>query len=134
MHSVFPRFMESLLSTSHFELCFKTEPNFSDITYGSFWRPPDNSSLLAAGDRHINYIELYFICVTYGLPYFSFRLFSLRFFFFSFSFVLFLFSLFCFRFYSFRFSLLFSLFSFRFFSFFYVYQFTGTHERQWIHL
>ena len=77
-----------------------------------------------SGGRMINYIKLYFICVTYGLPYFSFRFVSSRvFLFFSFSFVSFLFSLFCFRFFAFCFfffrffSLLFFLFSFRFFSF-----------------
>ena len=63
----------------------------------------------------INYIKLYFICVTYGLPYFSFRFVSLRFFFvfFSFSFVSFLFSLCCFRFFL-RF--VFFFVSFRYFS------------------
>ena len=50
-----------------------------------FWRLPYNSSLLAAVRlRQINYIKLYFICVTYGLPYFSFRFVSLRFFLFFF--------------------------------------------------
>ena len=85
-------------------------------------------SWLLERESKINYIKLYFICVTYGLPYFSFRFVSLRFFlFFSFSFVSFLFSLFCFRFFFLRFvfffrffSLLFSLFSFRFFSFLFV--------------
>ena len=105
-------------------------------TYPSSGHHADNSS----GGRMINYIKLYFICVTYGLSFFSFRFVSLRvFLFFSFSFVSFLFSLFCFRFFAFRFfrffSLLFSLFSFRFFflsvsfrffSFFSVSQFTGT--------
>ena len=89
-------------------------------------------------------LELYFICVTYGLPYFSFRFVSLRFrLFFSFSFVSFLFSLFLFSFFlrfvfffvSFRnFSpcFLFVFFlsvSFRFFSFFFrfsVYRYPGT--------
>ena len=68
-----------------------------------------------------NHIKLYFICVTYGLPYFSFRFVSLRFFlFFSFSFVSFLFSLFCFRFFAFRFfSFLFVTFLLVFFSFFF---------------
>ena len=66
-------------------------------------------------------IKLYFICVTYGLPYFSFRFVSLRFFlFFSFSFVSFLFSLFCFRFFAFCFfSFLFVTFLLVFFSFFF---------------
>ena len=98
-----------------------------------FWRPPYNSSLLAAARlRQINYIKLYFICVTYGLPYFSFRFVSLRFFsflFFFFCFVSFLtilFSFFCvsFFFVSFRcFSpcFLFVFFSFRFFSFLFVF-------------
>ena len=87
-----------------------------------------------------NRIKLYFICVTYGLPYFSFRFVSLRFFsflFFFFRFVSFLtilFSFFCvsFFFVSFRYfspCFLFVFFlsvSFRFFSFFSVSQFTGT--------
>ena len=76
----------------------------------------------------INYIKLYFICVTYGLPYFLFRFVSLRFFFlfFSFSFVSFFFSLFCFRFFcvsfffvSFRYFFL-VFFSFFFFPFLFV--------------
>ena len=84
----------------------------------------------------INYIKLYFICVTYGLPYFLFRFISLRFFlFFSFSFVSFLFSLFCFHFFCVSFfSFLFVTFPLVFFSFFFfpflfvfsVSQFTGT--------
>ena len=92
----------------------------------------------SSGGRMINYIKLYFICVTYGLPYFSFRFVSLRFFlFFSFSFVSFLFSLFCFRFFCVSFLFVTFLlvffsffFSFRFFSFLFVFfsvsQFTGT--------
>ena len=99
-------------------------------TYPSSGRQsPDNSS----GGRMMNYIKLYFICVTYGFPYFSFRFVSLRFLlFFSFSFVSFIFSLFCFRFFVFRFffvsfryfspCFLFVFFlsvSFRFFSFFF---------------
>ena len=87
-------------------------------TYPSSGHHADNSS----GGRMINYIKLYFICVTYGFRSFHFVSFLYVFFFsFSFSFVSFLFSLFCFRFFAFRFfrffSLLFSLFSFRFFFF-----------------
>ena len=67
----------------------------------------------------MNYIKLYFICVTYGLPYFSFCFVSLHFFLF-FCFVFF--SLFSFRFFCISFFLrfcssLFLLFSFRIFLF-----------------
>ena len=89
-----------------------------------FWRLPYNFSFLAAARlRQINYIKLYFISVTYGLPYFLFRFVSLCFFlFFSFSFVSFLFSLFCFLFFLrfvFFFSFLFVAFLLVFFSFFF---------------
>ena len=79
----------------------------------------------SSGDHKINYIKLYFICVTYGLPYISFRFVSVNFFlFFSFSFVSFLFSLFCFRFFAFRFfAFLFVTFLLVFFSFFFSFRF-----------
>ena len=94
-----------------------------------FWRLPYNSFLLATARLcQINYIKLYFICVTYGPPYFSFRFVSLRFFF-SFPFLLFRFFSHYFVFVSFRcFSpcFLFVFFlsvSFRFFSRFSVYRY-----------
>ena len=78
----------------------------------------------------INYFKLYFICVTYGLPYFPFRFVSSRFFF-SFLFLLFCFFsryfvfVFCVSFFSFLFVtfllVFFLFFSFRFFSFLFVF-------------